>query len=452
MMIYSRLARISWCLLFTILAPVAARAEWIRKVPNNQGVIVFVHGITGDATSTWTSSSGTYWPEMLTHDPVFDGQGIYVYHYPSPYLKRTYSVDEVAEDMRRTLSTDGVLSHDELTFVSHSMGGIVTRAFILKYRPVAKKIRMLYFFATPTNGSPYARINALSKNPQFKDIYPMNPDGYLANLERDWLAAKLGLRSFCGYEVQPVIGDAPIVDLASAAGLCTEPLDPIDADHITIVKPTDQNSASYRALKGAFQDTAGTTSKNESPVTPKPAPNKHPAAPQQRSQVPTQSLPAQQTPSQSCPNGICIGGDNNGNPTVNNYGPPEPHIVADSISGKNDSGYYCIVTFTTDAQLISPMFSLAFDAVFALDPTGLPIQQISTNRLDLGFLENSNDHFGRQRLQRPQHTQIYYFHPSDTRQHPNIRYSSLQTAHQTGGVAKGVLVRGNSGISPCVQP
>src|SRR4029077_7525429 len=32
--------------------------------------------------------------------------------------------------------------------------------------------------------------------------------------------------------------------------------------------------------------------------------------------------PAIQTPTQSCPNGICIGGNNQGNPTVNNYGPP----------------------------------------------------------------------------------------------------------------------------------
>jgi hypothetical protein len=36
---------------------------------------------------------------------------------------------------------------------------------------------------------------------------------------------------------------------------CTEPLNPIDADHLTIVKPTDQNSASYRALKEAFLET-----------------------------------------------------------------------------------------------------------------------------------------------------------------------------------------------------
>jgi pimeloyl-ACP methyl ester carboxylesterase len=73
------------------------------------------------------------------HDPTFNGQNIYVYHYPSPRLSRTLSIDELADNMRLVLTTDGVLRHRELTFVSHSMGGVVTRDFILKYRDVVPK-------------------------------------------------------------------------------------------------------------------------------------------------------------------------------------------------------------------------------------------------------------------------------------------------------------------------
>jgi hypothetical protein len=57
------------------------------------------------------------------------------------------------ENMRLVLTTDGVLAHEDLTFVCHSMRGVVTRAFILKYRQFASKIRLLYFFATPTTGT-----------------------------------------------------------------------------------------------------------------------------------------------------------------------------------------------------------------------------------------------------------------------------------------------------------
>jgi hypothetical protein len=101
------------------------------------------------------------------------------------------------------------------------MGGVVTRAFILKYQQrVAKKVRFLFFFATPTSGSPYATIAGIvSSTPQFGNIYPMNPDNYLAEQQKNWLAARLGLRSFCAYEVQPLVLGQIVIEQSSAACL-----------------------------------------------------------------------------------------------------------------------------------------------------------------------------------------------------------------------------------------
>jgi hypothetical protein len=179
-----------------------------------------------------------------------------VYEYPSPTLDKSFSVDELADNMWLVLSTDGVLKHDSITFVSHSMGGVVTRAFILKYRDVVPKIRLLYFFATPTTGTPYAALASLfSRNPQFGALYPMDSDSHLAIIQSSWLAAKFNLRSFCGYETQDTYGFL-IVDRQSASNLCTEHLDPIDADHLSIVKPSGPTSTSYRALKQAMEETA----------------------------------------------------------------------------------------------------------------------------------------------------------------------------------------------------
>ena len=107
------------------------------------------------------------------------------------------------------LKTDGVLQHDQLTFVCHSMGGLVTRAYILKYRnEVVRKIRLLYFFATPTTGSAIAAVASLfSHNPQFRQLYSMdNPDSYVGTLQSQWLAADLKLKSYCAYEKQPILG------------------------------------------------------------------------------------------------------------------------------------------------------------------------------------------------------------------------------------------------------
>jgi hypothetical protein len=146
------------------------------------------------------------------------------------------------------------------------------------------KIRFLFFFATPTAGSPYALLGALvSSNPQFKELYPMDPDSYLAPLLRNWLDAGMGLKSFCAYETQTFYGQI-VVDLPSASNLCTEPLDPIDADHFNIVKPRDQNAAQYRALKEAFLKTSPPpntpqTAKIAHPSPKEPTPDeKYPAA------------------------------------------------------------------------------------------------------------------------------------------------------------------------------
>jgi len=258
---------------------------WVRHDPGNRGVIVFVHGAMGDGRYTWTSGNA-YWPEMLKDDSAFKGQDIYVYEYSSPRFDIAPSIDQLADNMRLRLETDKVLEHEEITFISHSMGGIVTRAFILRYRKeVARKIRMLYFFATPTTGTSYSKIAALiSENPQYKQLYPMEAGSYLSSLLSDWLAADLPIRSYCAYELRPIHGQI-IVDEASATHLCNKRLDPIDADHRAIVKPKDRNSDSYRAFEAAFVDSAPLP-KRSAPIhaiakaqTSNPAPPSAPPAP-----------------------------------------------------------------------------------------------------------------------------------------------------------------------------
>ena len=249
-----------WFLLFVLVGTGSIKAEsrWIRQVSGNRGVIIFVHGLTGDATTTWTSSSGKYWPEMLTHDLAFDGQDIYVYEYVSPKMTGALSLSQLTNEMYVRLDDAGVLQHDQLTFISHSMGGILTRAFILRYqKTVASKIRMLLFLATPTNGSEIAKLGRFSFNPQVKTLIPNDdPDSYLNTLQDDWNGANLGIKSFCAYEIRPLLLGQIIVDKSSAVTLCGQQWEPIDADHKTIAKPDDTNSLSYVFFRDAFRNTS----------------------------------------------------------------------------------------------------------------------------------------------------------------------------------------------------
>jgi len=240
---------------FSCDASAIAQSHYIRRDAGNAGVIVFVHGLLGDAKTTWTNSrTGAYWPELMTKDAAFNGFDVYVYEYPSPRLANAYSPDEVAEDMRLRFDNDGVSKHQSIVFLAHSLGGIVTRAFLMKYRQTALRVKLIYFFSTPTTGSDIARLGALiSKNPQFNKVRPMTSDSYLADLQRQWLAARFPFPSYCAYEKQPTLGQL-VVEQQSATNLCNQRLDPIDANHIEIVKPEDVRSVSYIAFRTAFNE------------------------------------------------------------------------------------------------------------------------------------------------------------------------------------------------------
>lgn len=231
-------------------------SKFVRHDRSNSTVIVFVHGVLGDSIATWTNASTkAYWPTLLVNDSTFNSANVYVFQYPSPTVGTAHSVNELAEVMRRRLEVDGVFEHRELIFLSHSMGGLVTRALLLKYRHYASQVRLAYFLSTPTEGSPSAALAALgSRNPQFKNMYPMRADNYLADLQRDWLGARLPIRSFCAYEGRDTFG-IRIVDQRSASNLCTEPLDPVLEDHIGIAKPASPDSDAYIAFKNAFRAT-----------------------------------------------------------------------------------------------------------------------------------------------------------------------------------------------------
>ncbi len=230
-------------------------SEYIRSDSKNAGIIVFVHGVTGNSRDTWTNPvTGAYWPKLIAEDSTFKNFNIYVYNYPSPVLGKSYNIDEIAENMRLVLSNDKIFNHKQVAFLSHSMGGLVTRSYLLKNRDLIPRVSMAYFFATPTTGSEVAGIaKLLSKNPQFGKMLSMDSDSYLADKQRDWQAAGISFPCYCAYEIQNTYGQK-IVQQQSATNLCNKRLDPIDANHIDIVKPANTGSTAYIAFKSAFEE------------------------------------------------------------------------------------------------------------------------------------------------------------------------------------------------------
>jgi len=265
-----------WAVLLLLSIPnLWAESRYIRKTAGSRRVMVFVHGVLGDSTSTWTNTTAnTYWPRLISEDKDYDGVDLFVVDYPSPKTGVSLGIDELAESLRLTLDANAVTSYPELIFVSHSMGGLVTRAYLMKYRESAKAVKMMYFFATPTTGASVASIaKVVSGNPQFSKMSPMTSDAYLADLQRTWLASPqlTALPSFCAYEVRPTFG-VKIVEQQSASNLCNRPLDPIDRNHIDIVKPASTTDPMYAALKAAYRSVMIVSAQAANPTRVKETP------------------------------------------------------------------------------------------------------------------------------------------------------------------------------------
>jgi pimeloyl-ACP methyl ester carboxylesterase len=155
--------------------------------------------ILGDGVSSWTNSeTNSYWPAMLTLDHTFDGVDIFVYSYDTGLLA-SLSIDELSENMRAVLTANGVSNYHKIVFLSHSMGGLVTRAYLLKNRDVvAAHTLFAYFFSTPTTGSQIASIvSTFVTNPQLNKLSTLKSEDYLADLLRQWLAAGFNLARRC---------------------------------------------------------------------------------------------------------------------------------------------------------------------------------------------------------------------------------------------------------------
>jgi pimeloyl-ACP methyl ester carboxylesterase len=236
---------------------------YVKHEPGNKRVIIFVNGIFGDAQSTWQNKDGFYWPKELAKDPAFAGADVYVHSFNSPKLATAQQITTLATRLGAFLyETDHVLdTHQEAIFLCHSMGGLVTRAFLLNRRVDPATVPMIYFFATPTGGANVAEIAAkVSKNSQLRDMIPLARNGYLFDLMNQWLRTDLQyqprIASYCAAELRNT-GPVLVVNETSAYILCTREVVTIAADHMGIVKPASDRDDPYVFFKSAYERTFG---------------------------------------------------------------------------------------------------------------------------------------------------------------------------------------------------
>jgi pimeloyl-ACP methyl ester carboxylesterase len=222
------------------------------RADKRQRVLVFVHGLYGDSTGTWTCARGVYWPALLLNDPVFQGFDIYVVGYETPYTGNRMSIDELVGNINQRLIHDRVFSdHKNVMFVSHSLGGLIVQRLLLTYRQYATQVPFIYFYSTPETGAQIVTFARLfSADPLLASLIPGDDILYLTNLENEWREARFGIKRYCAYERKSTNGVFVVERLSGTRG-CDSAM-AIPEDHAGIVKPCTQSADAYIALRNAI--------------------------------------------------------------------------------------------------------------------------------------------------------------------------------------------------------
>jgi pimeloyl-ACP methyl ester carboxylesterase len=133
-----------------------------RVYRDTGSVIVFVHGVMSNSQACWyNAKAGKFWPDMVAEDDTFRDSGVYLGGYYTAYDSTNFGIADCAQWLLSSLhaATDhpAVLDHARIIFVCHSLGGIVTRYMLERWREAFKKKKIgLLLMASPSIGSVYA--------------------------------------------------------------------------------------------------------------------------------------------------------------------------------------------------------------------------------------------------------------------------------------------------------
>ncbi len=228
-----------------------------------ESAVVFVHGLDGHPTATWQLRDlSTFWPGWLGQD--LKCCNVYSLEYDASSSGWFGSAMALPQRAANVLATLDVELPDKVpvVFVCHSLGGLVVKQSLRKdwdlagpgRSSLAQRTAGVVFIATPNAGS---RISSLMTG--LKSVFRINAPveemqhaaPHLLDLS-DWYRSKaddIGIKTLVFVETQPTKG-VTVVDAASAnPGLRSAEVVPIDADHISICKPTNRDATLYKKVR-----------------------------------------------------------------------------------------------------------------------------------------------------------------------------------------------------------
>lgn len=218
---------------------------------SSKALILFIHGLGGHSTGTWGK-----FPDLIRADPQLSTQfDIAFYAYPSSVLglnlvfwRRKPRIQLAAAGLRTEIDVR-YSNYARIVLVSHSLGGLVARKYLLEEILDGRQLRVTQavLFAVPNDGADLARFGKSLPITSVQVKQVCKDSDFIAELNTAW--ARPGMRErVCWLYVRA--GRDSIVDERSTAGYWGNPnvKTVIDADHLTLVKPKDADDLTFKVL------------------------------------------------------------------------------------------------------------------------------------------------------------------------------------------------------------
>ena len=230
---------------------------------------IFVHGLEGDATATWLSSTAPkeFWPGWLAEDIPDLAVWSLGYEATWTWWKKggALALPDRAASVVPILAHQRELQSGNIYFVTHSLGGLVVES-VLRHAEMRapyssqidgflQRVRKVAFLGTPHRGSDLASfansIRLLRSRQTTAGLSRNDPHLIDLNLWYRHFADQHHIQGLVLRETKPIRAFGLIVVKADSAdpGLSPETeIIPIDADHFTIVKPRGRDDVVYKHL------------------------------------------------------------------------------------------------------------------------------------------------------------------------------------------------------------